>query len=525
MSAPLVPPTTARTARDVAPVAVLAALGLGALADLAVRVLPQGVDFVLIVAGFLAIVGWTARRTARRVTPLAFALGALALAFPLATLTRDTPQLVVLDVLATLAVCCALVVALRRGDALALDDAGPIGYAAGGLATAARVVAGAPMLVARAADATMLVRPVAIAGAGTVLRGSVLAAPVLVVFAAFMFSADPAFGRLFDPLAALELDVVGEHLVVIGAIAWGTAGTVHAALLARDAAAPARDGIVATAGRLLRDRLDALRIGARETTVALMLVNALLVTFGLLQLRWLFGGADALQAAGVTVAEYARRGFGELVVLTLLALPLLLLANALSADGAAPTAPRPRAYRIASGLLVALVLVLLVSAADRLRLYVDSFGLSLARCFAAALMTWLGIVFAWAAVTLLRGRPGRFAAGAIGAGWALLLALHVVNPEARVAEVNLARAAAGRTVDTAYLQELGPDAVPVLAARIPALLDRHPDPAVRCRLRRTLHAAARRVDGNGEWRGWRLPVERAKTVLPAWTRETPPPCA
>src|SRR5699024_9080346 len=127
-----------------------------------------------------------------------------------------------------------------------------------------------------------------------------------------------------------------------------------------------------TAGLALRARLRDLGVGVREVTVALGLVDALLDGFGALQLRWLFGGAGALQAAGVTVAEYARSGFFELAAVAALALPLLLVAHGVVGE-AAPSAGSPRrghrAFAIAAGLLVALVLVLLLSAADRMRLY------------------------------------------------------------------------------------------------------------------------------------------------------------
>ena len=525
---PIPGPLPTRSApRDVAPVALVAAAAIGLCADIAVRVLPQGIDFVVVVAALLAMLVWTARRTGQRLTRVAYVLAAFALVFPLATLTRDASQLVVLDVLATLSAGCALVVVLRRGAAWSVDDAGPIGYAVGGAATVARVVGGAPQLVARVAGGATVTRSVALAGVGTVVRGGALAAPVLVVFAALLTAADPAFGRLFEPLAALDLDIVGEHLVVAVAVAWASAGTLQAALLARadaPAAADGAEGLVAGATRLVRTRLTQLRLGAREVVVALVLVDALLALFAMLQLRWLVGGGAALREAGLSVAEYARRGFFELVVLAMLALAVLTVANALAVHRAHTGDSPPRSWRLAGTALVALVLLLLVSAADRLRLYVDAHGLSLARFHAAALMTWLGVVFFWAAGTLLRGRPGRFAAGAVGAAWVLLFALHVVNPDARVAAVNLARAEAGRPIDTEYLRRLSLDAAPVLAARVPALLATMPDAEARCRLRAVLHDAARRAAQGDGWRGWRLPVARARAALPAWAFAPTPSC-
>src|SRR5688572_31274949 len=46
------------------------------------------------------------------------------------------------------------------------------------------------------------------------------------------------------------------------------------------------------------------------------------------QLRYLFGGADLVELTpGLSYAEYARRGFFELVAATALVVPILLLAD------------------------------------------------------------------------------------------------------------------------------------------------------------------------------------------------------
>ncbi len=216
-------------------------------------------------------------------------------------------------------------------------------------------------------------------------------------------------------------------------------------------------------------------------------------------------------------------------------LPLLLVTHAVAGDPApvddlspladAPVVSHtPRGYRVAAGLLIALVGLLLVSAGDRMALYLDAFGLTRDRFHASAFMVWLGAVFAWAAVTLLRGRVAQFALGTLVSAWAMVLALHVVNPDARIASVNTARALAGREFDAAYLRTLDLDAAPVLAARAPVLLARVPDPALRCELRAALHEMARRADAPTDWRRWRWSRVRAATVLPAWAREPAPVC-
>jgi hypothetical protein len=519
-----VPPLTAREA---APRALLAALGVGVLGDFLMRGEPLGLNLLVLVAALLASVAWLARRTSRPLTFAALLLGGLALLFAAAVAWRDAPPLVALDVLALLSVLCALVPAVLHGDALAVDRAGPLAYIAGAVSNGVRVALGAPVLAGRAAESAPVPKSAAAAGAGTFARGALIAAPVLLVFGLLLVSADPAFARLLERAFGWNLGPLGEHLIVIGIVSWGAAGMLYAALLdPRAPRDPSRPDPLTAAGLEVRERLHRLGVGASEMTVVLGLVDALFIGVGVLQLRWLFGGAASLQAAGITVAEYARRGFFELVAVAALALPLLLVAQGIAAEATPSGESRRahRAFRIAAGVLVALVLVLLASAADRMRLYLDSFGLTQARFYASALMVWLGAVFAWAAATLLRGRAAPFALGTLVSAWAFVLAMHAVNPDARIATVNLERAAAGKPLDVEYLRGLSADAAPALARLAPTLLESHPDPAVRCALRRVVHAAAQRADEGGGWRGWQLSRARARSVLPAWAHEKAPKC-
>ena len=60
----------------------------------------------------------------------------------------------------------------------------------------------------------------------------------------------------------------------------------------------------------------------------LVVVDLLFLAFVLVQFRYLFGGAELVRGlTGMSYADYARRGFFELVAVAALSLPLLLLAD------------------------------------------------------------------------------------------------------------------------------------------------------------------------------------------------------
>jgi Domain of unknown function (DUF4173) len=104
-----------------------------------------------------------------------------------------------------------------------------------------------------------------------------------------------------------------------------------------------------------------------------------------------------------------------------------------------------------------------------MRLYESEYGLTEDRLYPTAFMGWLAVVFVWFGVTVLRGRRERFAFGALIAGFLLIAALHVVNPDGLIARTNTARAAAGRKFDARHAGSLSADAVPVLVDGLAAL--------------------------------------------------------
>ena len=117
--------------------------------------------------------------------------------------------------------------------------------------------------------------------------------------------------------------------------------------------------------------------------IVLAAVSALYLLFLGVQSAGLFGGADYLARKGLSYAEWARSGFFQMVGVTAVNLTLLLAAVQWSRrEGAAW-----RAVRLLSALLTVESLLLLLSAAWRMTLYVSAYGLSFKRC-----MTYWGMV-------------------------------------------------------------------------------------------------------------------------------------
>jgi hypothetical protein len=237
--------------------------------------------------------------------------------------------------------------------------------------------------------------------------------------------------------------------------------------------------------------------------VSLGLVDLLFALFVGFQLPYLFGGEEVVRHwAGVSYAGYARRGFFELVAVSALVLPLLL---ALGARVTEEDRAATRWYRGLSGLMTALVLVIMISAIHRMTLYQREFGLTEDRLFASAFIGGLAVTLLWFAATALRGRTGRFVPGALMAWAAWLAALNLVSPERVIVDTNLNRAEVGRGLDVSYLTGLSTDAVPVLMTRLSELPPDQRD--------RVLAGSGRTLTPAG-WRAWTLSGARARAALP-----------
>jgi hypothetical protein len=221
-----------------------------------------------------------------------------------------------------------------------------------------------------------------------------------------------------------------------------------------------------------------------------------------------------MQLTGLTYAEFARRGFFQLVWLAALVVPLLLTAQLVldrSSRGAVES------FRALVVVLVGLVVLVMVSALGRMKLYVTAYGLTEDRLYATAFMAWVGGALVWFVATELRDRSQRFTTGAVVAGFAVVAALNVLNPDGLVARTNLARARAGLAFDAAYLSRLSTDAVPAVVAHWSEL-----NAASRRTLTEGVLARATPIDDWREWNWSQWHAARAAATV-CWPGCAPPP--
>lgn len=470
---------------------LLGAVALGALAEALVRVPGRpGLGVALwAVAGVAVLFVLLRRRSEPAASETRWLVGG-ALGFASLLVLRDADALAVFSLFAA---ALLLVMAAGRAAAAWVSHAHVSDLAFAGLRVA--LLAAAGPIGWRRGEADAASRPSGwVRPAGTVLRGTAMALPALVLLSPLLMSADPVFALSIENAMRFEIEPLVAPAVFIAVVSWLTAGYLRAFLVSDD---------------VVMDRLRVPQpaFAAADVIVALWILNLLFIGFMVVQLRYLFGGADLVQVTtGLTYAEYARRGFFELVATAALVVPILLLAD----WAAAPDSNRSRLVLRATMLvLVVLLGGVIASAAYRMWLYQDAYGLTELRLYVSVVLVWLTAVLGWLVLTVLRGRRERFAFGSIIAGLVCIAALHALNPHALIARVNLDRAAAGAEFDGRYLRTLSADAVPTLLARLDQLPDVDRD--------RVSSMLEERWSGErpGGWRTWNLSDWRARRLIAA----------
>ena len=466
-----------------------AGAGLGVAGDTLLRAVPWGLNALLCTAGLVTAAAWLVRRHRIAVSADAPWLAAAALLIGSNFVARDSGTLQAFDAIGLVIV---FAVAFLSIQGVSLRGREVWHYVRAGFDAALSAWFGVFPLVGR--DVTWSELPAGrLRQVRAVALGATLAFPLLVVFGALFSSADVVFHDVVADLFKIDFGSVMGHIALFGIFAGLSAGYLRGAMLRPTPSHSPADG-------------DAkLTLGIIPVATALGLVDLLFLVFVVIQLRYLFGGADLVATAtGLTYAEYARRGFFELVTASGLVLPVLAGADWLVRND---SREHRRTFRQLAIVLLLLLAVVMASALERMRLYVGAFGLSEIRVYATAFMLYLAGVFAWFAWTTLRGQRRRFAFGALIQGFVVLGGLHLLNPDAFIVRTNLARPPAERPFDGWYAASLSADAVPLLLDALPRL-----DERAQCSVAAGLLEQRGRLERD-DWRNWNFARGRALGLL------------
>lgn len=277
--------------------------------------------------------------------------------------------------------------------------------------------------------------------AGAILAGLALTVPVLIVMVPLLMSSDAAFEGLMDLLPEFEL----YELYVT--VFWGA--FLFLVLYSRTVA--------------LRHDTSSASPEQRGRGMHLFTVNTVLAMVCLLYSVYLFsqiayfsGGFLGILPDGFSVAEYARRGFFEMAVLSGINLGLITFGVAMISRSGSMM--RSTKYLC---LFIGLVTLFLISASfAKMILYIGTYGLTRLRVLTMAIIAFLALTTVLVCLWLFLPRLQYMKAVMLTA---LIIGSLVVwmDVDTVVARYNVEGYLSGRleTIDTAHLRSLGDGAL------------------------------------------------------------------
>lgn len=285
------------------------------------------------------------------------------------------------------------------------------------------------------------------------IRGVILAIPLLLIFTSLLASADPIFSRYVEDLLDFIDDLdIGEFLFRSFYVLVLTYLMIGIYLHAFHKNHDENIGDPKT-NKSIRF------LGYIETTVILISVLGLFSAFILTQFQYFFGGSENINLEGFTYAQYARRGFGELVMVAFLSLSLFF---SLSWVSRRETDSQQKVF---SGLGIGIgvmVVIMLISAFKRLLLYEAAFGFTRLRTYTHVFIIWLGLLIISFILLEYFRKQYRFlfAVMVIAVGFAATI--NIINVDSFIVKQNLSRANQGESLDIGYLSSLSPDSLAAL---------------------------------------------------------------
>lgn len=285
---------------------------------------------------------------------------------------------------------------------------------------------------------------------GGVAIGTILALPFLLLFIIAFSSADQLFAKSFSNIfqntdfGVYVFKTIRDLVVGIFFLASGTT------MLTR----------LVDARQLSEPKDKPTTFNQTVFVTFLALINILFLVFVGFQFAYFFGGQTYLAAQGITYAGYARQGFFQLLLVAGVVFGMTWVIYWL-------TDMRQRWTKILSIALIVETGIIIASALKRLLLYIDAYGLTLSRWWAAFCIILIGLTLLMVAIVALKRIAYAPAAKFAFLGVLIITSLMLLVPSERmIAGYNVDRFLSGEdflsskksSLDFNYLRSLSSDA-------------------------------------------------------------------
>ncbi|MBH5319940.1 DUF4173 domain-containing protein [Paenibacillus sp. GSMTC-2017] len=332
--------------------------------------------------------------------------------------------------------------------------------------------------------------------------GLILATPLLIVVIALLASADGIFQSWINSIPnGLDGDAIGTAImrIIVGAcIALYTFCYIWGLLFRKTKPVDMGNVQVQLPGQSNDVKnTEPSKLDPITAITVLICVNLVYVVFAVIQFSYLFGAAEGLIPAGTAYAEYARRGFAELVLIALINIGILLGGLHFISTSSVWLG---RIRKLLLSLLMGCTIVMLISAYSRLSLYEEAYGYTSLRLLVHGFMIFLGVLMV---VSLIRIWYGRFSLAKVYIVLAIVsyVIMNYANLDSRIATNNIDRYERTAVIDIDYLWSLSADAGPELIK----FYKDHPELEKLAPIINNLRVEA---SSRNHWQSWNLAFQR-----------------
>ena len=304
-----------------------------------------------------------------------------------------------------------------------------------------------------------------------VVIGILISIPLLAIILWLLSSADIVFKNIFINIPLLK---IFKHFLIIISVSVYAICFLWALLKAFNERKKSTNGAVSTSSTPSTNskastNSNANTDGTSSTKIQwklfldpvvlltiLILVNAIYAVFSIIQFRYLFGGSSFALPSSFTYAEYARRGFAELVIVTIINFGILIFGITFVKKDSKRIFTAIRAFLT---LLVIFTFILLISAFYRMLVYEQAYGFTYLRIFVQAFMIMLFFLFVINIIYIWYQKLPIIKTYFI-ISLAIYIIMNFANVDKIIAENNINRYFKTGQIDMVYLKGLSYDAVP-----------------------------------------------------------------
>jgi hypothetical protein len=335
-----------------------------------------------------------------------------------------------------------------------------------------------------------------------IIIGLSLSLPLLFVVISLLSSADDIFKGLMDNISNLflnlNLNTIILHLLIIVAVALLIFSYVWS--LALNEKKQWKDSNLDSATIL--NKIDPVIIITILTTICLVYF-----IFIFIQFTYLFGSINYKLPTAFTYAEYARKGFFELVVITLINLSILLMNINFTEN---KEVKLNNIARLLNTFLVLCTTIMLFSAHFRMTLYEKVYGYTYLRFFTHSFMLYIFFLLLVVLIKIWYQSLSIIKLYVIISLTAYTL-INYVNVDTLIANKNLDRYNKTGKLDVSYLSSLSFDAVPQMVNLYETLKIK--DSKIAAELENQLYMKKKDLKNWSNWRSYNYSANKASKLL------------